>query len=184
MRIIGGEARGRKLIAPAGLHTRPTSDRAREAVFNILGARVLGAAALDLFAGSGALALEALSRGAGRAVLVDSDRAAALAIERNIRAVKAENRATLIRSDWRAAIERLRGERFALVFLDPPYHMEEVYAQAAQALLEAKCIDSDSVLVMEHARGLSPKPPHPFEIYDRRRYADTEIGFARVLAEK
>jgi len=183
MRIIGGAARGRKLIAPVGLHTRPTSDRAREALFNILGTRVIDAMVLDLFAGSGALALEALSRGAARAVLVDSAKDAALAIGRNIQAAGAEGRATLIQSDWRAAIGRLGGERFSLVFLDPPYHMEDAYAQAAQALLEAKCIDSDSTLVMEHARGFSLELPHPFEIYDRRRYSLTEIGFARILAE-
>jgi len=183
MRIIGGEARGRTLYAPTGLDTRPTSDRVRESLFNILGARVIDARVLDLFAGSGALALEAISRGAERAVLVDRDRKAAFAIERNIRAVNAQNPARLLRCDWRAAVARLAGECFTLVFLDPPYRMEGLCAQAAISLHEAGLVETGCILAMEHHREVDIDLPLPFEIFDRRQYSDAALSFARVTAE-
>jgi 16S rRNA (guanine966-N2)-methyltransferase len=179
MRIIAGEARGRRLFAPAGDETRPTSDRVRESLFSILGGRVAGAHVLDLFAGSGAMALEAISRGAASAVLCDSDRFAADVIARNIALVKAESRARLIRSDWRAALERLRGHRFSLIFIDPPYRMAQVYLQAAQALYDGQLLAQDAVIVMEHAADSPIALPGGFCTYDERRYGDTAIALVR-----
>ena len=122
MRIISGEAGGRTLFAPSGLDTRPTSDKIRGSMFNIIGARVVDARVLDLFGGTGALALEALSRGAEAAVIADNARQAMQVIERNARNVAGQDfdrRVRLIRADYRAAIERA-GIGFDLVFLDPP----------------------------------------------------------------
>jgi 16S rRNA (guanine966-N2)-methyltransferase len=125
MRIVAGTLGGRRFTAPSGTDTRPTSDRVREALFSALG-DVEGAVVLDLFAGSGALALEALSRGAARAVLVDDDARAAATIRKNFEALGVgSERATLRRRD---ALKALRdaseaGESYDLVFLDPPYRL-------------------------------------------------------------
>lgn len=181
MRIVGGEWRGRRLFAPEGEGTRPTADRVRESLFNILMARVRGASVLDLFAGSGALALEALSRGAERAALVDSDRRAQAAIERNIGACRAEQRARLIKADWRAAMDKLQGP-FDLVFLDPPYAMLSVYAEAAQALRARGLLAPDAVLVMEHRTKDALQLPDGFEAFDARRYGEATIAFVKEVA--
>ena len=178
MRIIGGEARGRRLFAPEGLETRPTADKVRESLFNILRFETPGARVLDLFAGSGALALEAISRGAQSAVLVDCSRKAADAIRRNIEACRAGERTRLLTGDWRRAVEQLT-EPFDLVFLDPPYRMTEVYALAADLLHERGLLDREAVLVMEHASGTALTLPDAFEIYDERVYGAAAVALVR-----
>ena len=110
MRIIAGEARGRLIEAPSGLHTRPTLDRVRENLFNMIQHSVQGSRVLDLFAGSGALSLEALSRGASFAVLNDIDRNAYSIQKKNIAALKYENRTRQIHSDWQTALLQLQKE--------------------------------------------------------------------------
>jgi 16S rRNA (guanine966-N2)-methyltransferase len=125
LRIVAGSLGGRRIQAPPGSDTRPTSDRVREALFSALGP-LDGEAVLDLFAGSGALAIEALSRGAGRAVLVEKDGRAATAIRRNLEALEIDVEvATLRRRDALAALRDAReaGETYDLVFLDPPYRL-------------------------------------------------------------
>ena len=182
MRIISGEARGRTLYAPQGDQTRPTSDKIRGSVFNILGVRVSGARVLDLFGGSGALALEALSRGAARAVIADSARSAAQVIERNARAVLGEayeRRARILKMDYRAAVERAEGP-FDLVFLDPPYRMTEAYGDALARLLAAGKLDSDCLIVLERQKNAGIALPECFERYDTRLYGDTAVEFARL----
>ena len=125
MRIIAGEARGRTFDAPAGLHTRPTLDRVRENIFNMIQTDVPESRVLDLFAGSGALSLEAVSRGAVNAVMVDSDRRACDTQKRNIEKLRYSDRIRVMHCDWRKALDILRNENmlFDLVFLDPPYAM-------------------------------------------------------------
>ena len=121
MRIIAGEMRSRTLLAPKGTDTRPTLDRTRESLFNILAAECPGSRVLDLYAGSGALALEALSRGAAFAVIVDRSRQAMQAIERNARNVLKQDfeyRVSILGTDYRSAIGALEGRIFDLVFLD------------------------------------------------------------------
>lgn len=155
MRIIAGTARSRLIEAPRGRDTRPTLDRVRENLFNILVPRIDGAKVLDLFSGSGALALEALSRGAESAVLVDHDRAAHQAEARNVTALGFSDRARLLMRDWRPAVETLRAEgcRFDLIFLDPPYAMHDL-TQVTEAL-KPLCAPG-VLLVTEHQAG------HPY----------------------
>ena len=183
MRIIAGSARGRKLFAPAGEDTRPTAERIREALFNILGSRVWDARVLDLFGGTGAMALEALSRGAAWAVIVDANRAAIQAIRRNAEAVLGEalaESARIIRADYRSAIGDLRGERFELVFLDPPYRMLDSYPDALRRLRAADALAPEAVLVLERARDARLALPEEFEVYDTRVYGETAVDFARL----
>ncbi|MDO5379131.1 MAG: 16S rRNA (guanine(966)-N(2))-methyltransferase RsmD [Clostridia bacterium] len=180
MRIIGGLARGRTLVAPPGAKTRPTQDYVRESLFNIIRWDVQGAHVLDLFAGTGALSLEALSRGAAGAVLVDSDRAACAAIERNIASVKPAGECRLIRGDYRAAMETLgrEGQSFDVVFIDPPYKMENTGEMCAE-LYDKGLLAEAFLLVVEHRRGCAPMLDARFEAFDQRSYGDTQITFAR-----
>lgn len=150
MRIIAGDAKGRKIEAPSGLQTRPTLDRVRENLFNMLQGSVSGANVLDLFAGSGALSLEAVSRGAANAVMVDHDRRAIEVQRRNIETLRYSGRTVQYHCDWEKAVSLLENEKqfFDLVFLDPPYSFQETgkVFMALKPLLAA-----DAVIVLEHA---------------------------------
>lgn len=185
MRIISGEARGRKLFAPSSDETRPTADRIRESLFNIIGSRVYDAQVLDLFGGTGALSLEALSRGAARAVIVDAAREAVQVIERNAQGVLKDawrDRARIIRSDYRSAIGSLSGVRFDLVFLDPPYRMTDAYADAIRRLKQQGLLAEDCLIVVERARELAVPLPEGFESYDTRHYGATSVELVREAA--
>ena len=124
MRIITGSAKGVKLLTLEGLETRPTAERTKEAVFSMLQFDIEGRTVLDLFGGSGQLGLEALSRGAEFAVIVESSRQAFEVIRRNAQNVlkdEMDSRAKLMKMDYRSAVAQLAGQKFDLVFLDPPY---------------------------------------------------------------
>lgn len=180
MRIISGEARGRTLFAPQGRETRPTSDKIRGSMFNIIGPRVVGARVIDLFGGTGALALEALSRGAASAVIADSSRQAIQFIERNARNVlkdEFDRRARIMKMDYRAAIERAEGP-FDMVFLDPPYRMIEVYGDALQRLRDK--LDPDCLVVLERLKSAEVPLPEGFERRDVRFYGDTAVEFIEL----
>lgn len=146
MRIITGRARGARLKTPKGLSTRPTSDRVKESLFSILGGRVVGLRVLDLFAGTGSLGLEALSRGAASAVFVD--RVTAEIVRDNAEHTRLAESARVIRGDVFAAMARLssEGEVFDLVFCDPPYH--KGLWERALAVLDASTILSEEALVV------------------------------------
>lgn len=183
MRIISGEARGRTLFAPPGAETRPTSDKIRGSIFNILGQRVPGARVLDLFGGTGALALEALSRGADHAVIVDSSRQAMKVIERNARSVlkdQFDSRVQLMCSDYRSAIDRLR-DRFDLIFLDPPYRMTEAYGDALSRLRRLDAFNEDCTIVLERRSAADVPLPEDFEPFDVRRYGETSVAFIKLI---
>ena len=185
MRIISGEARGRTLFAPQGLETRPTSDKIRGSMFNIIGARVVDARVLDLFGGTGALALEALSRGAASAVIVDSSRQAMQVIERNARNVakdEFDDRVKLIKADYRTAIDRCDrcAGGFDLVFLDPPYRMAEAYGDALARLLKVGGLNPDCLIVLERRESQAVDLPEAFERYDMRHYGETAVEFVRL----
>lgn len=184
MRIIGGQWRGRRLFAPEGMETRPTSDKVREALFNIIRSDVYDAQVYDAFGGSGALALEALSRGAEYAVVTEASRKAAAAIKRNVELCGAEDQLKLIASEWQAAIPLLRGRRFSLVFLDPPYKLTSAYADVVTRLLDEKMLAEDALIVMEHGRdAVLPELPEEVALYDTRRYGDTCLSLVRVRSE-
>ncbi|BAS27453.1 16S rRNA (guanine(966)-N(2))-methyltransferase RsmD [Limnochorda pilosa] len=162
MRVIGGSARGRKLLAVPGTGTRPTADRVRESLFNILAERPVGAQVLDLFAGTGALAIEALSRGARRAVLVESGRRAAGVIRRNLEACGFQGQAELLVQRDRLALPLLarRGDRFELVFLDPPYG-KGLAGPALEALGTLGLVAPGGLVVLETRRGEEEPGPVP-----------------------
>ena len=185
MRIISGDARGRTLVAPAGQKTRPTQDYVRESLFNILQFQVNGASVLDLFAGTGALALESISRGAASAVLVDSDRAACEAIRKNIRSVQCADRCRLIQRDYRQALMEIaeKDEKFSLVFLDPPYRMTETGDMCRELALRG-LLKHGALILVEHRKGFPPQTEGPFELEQVRKYGDTEISFVRYTGNE
>lgn len=174
MRIVAGKWGGRTLRAPRGMSVRPTTDRVREALFSILGDRVEGRSVLDLFAGTGALAIEALSRGAASAVLAEPDPDAFAAVSANLGAVGATGVETLP-CDFRKAIRRIAGRRFDLVFLDPPYG-KGLAAAAAKALADGSLLSGGALVVVEEAtRSPEGKFPAGWELLTDRRYGDTRI---------
>jgi len=152
MRIVGGTLRGRKIYAPRGRDTRPTSDRVREALFNILGDRVIGRRVLDLFAGTGALGLEALSRGAARAVFVDDNPRALAAIGRNIQALDLTHLTSIVKADLRRGPGPLKNEKtpFNLIFIDPPYG-RGLIRRAMTDISKAGLVSADSIVIAEHS---------------------------------
>jgi len=179
MHIIAGQRRGAQLFAPKGMDTRPTQAKVKESLFNIIQAYVPEAHVLDLFAGSGNLALEALSRGAGSAVMVDMDREAAACIRRNVEKLRFEDCAKLYKCDWRQAVAQLqtqRAEPFDLVFLDPPYRMTELNEMCA-ALADGGLLAPEAMLVLEHRTGEFGRPDARFQEWKERTYADTQIHF-------
>jgi 16S rRNA (guanine966-N2)-methyltransferase len=173
-RIIAGRYGGRRIGAPPGAGTRPTSDRVREALFSILGARVAGARVLDLFAGSGALGLEALSRGADAVTFVETAPPALRALRANVAALDAD--ADVVRADalkWlRAASAGSR--QYDLVFLDPPYRQAETLGAALSELLPA-VLARGALVVSESDRRAPLELTIPTT--DERRYGDTLIRF-------
>ncbi|NLD33869.1 MAG: 16S rRNA (guanine(966)-N(2))-methyltransferase RsmD [Clostridiales bacterium] len=183
MRIIGGEYGSRRLITPRGAHTRPTLDRTRESLFNVLQGRVDGAAVLDLFSGSGALGLEALSRGARTAVFCDDSREAAQAIRANLTALGAQHRARLLHMDWSRAVDLLagEGERFNLIFLDPPYQMR--YEPVLNNISAAGLLAPDGWLMLERDSGMQVTMPDGLEVFRTKDYRATSIDFVRYRQE-
>src|SRR6188768_2533036 len=183
MRIVAGEFRGRTLSTPSGAATRPTAARAREALFSIL--RDLSAErVLDLYAGSGALGFEALSRGAEQVVLVESSKAAQQAIRNNLQALAVGARATLLPLRAEAAFKALeRLGPFSLVFADPPW----ADAQAAMVILEKLASTSllapAARLVLEHAARTPPTPNAgaPLCAVDTRRWGDTAVTIFELI---
>jgi 16S rRNA (guanine966-N2)-methyltransferase len=180
-RIVGGAAKGRRLGVP-NRGTRPTSERAREALFNSLRAHldIDGARVLDLFAGTGAVGLEALSRGATQVVLVDSDRVAGEVIARNINAVALPG-ATLVR---RPAANYLAGPppaAFDLVFADPPYECgDEQVADLLVALTVPGWLADDAMVVIERgARSAEPRWPAGIALVTQRRYGEGQLWYGR-----
>ena len=185
MRIISGSARGRAIVAPPGEKTRPTQDYVRESLFNIIRWDLEDARVLDLFAGTGALSLEAISRGAKEAVLIDMDRDACAAIRRNMETTRLGDKCRLIPRDYKQAMDELSraGEKFDVVFIDPPYRMENTGEMCA-ALYEKGLLQEPFLILVEHKRGMAPLLDLRFEAFDLRRYGDTEITFVRGARER
>ncbi len=144
MRVIGGEFRSRVLKSMPGMDVRPTPDRLRESLFNILSPRIENALFVDAYAGTGSVGIEALSRGARRAVFLERSRPAAILIRENLRSIGAESRADIIQSKVTAALQRYAGAD--IVFLDPPYPLEREYQEALDLLGE----HPPSLVIVQH----------------------------------
>lgn len=174
MRVIAGELKGQRLVAPRGWKVRPTSDRAREAIFSALG-DVEGARVLDLYCGTGALAIEALSRGAASAVMVDRDTRPALG---NVERLGLGERVELIRADaaaWLATTEEGEPRRFDLVFVDAPYRLADRVGQQLNANLPRLLVSGGRAIVESAAR--RPLRLDSLERLRQRRYGAADVAF-------
>ena len=178
MRIIAGRHRGTQIFAPRGDDTRPTQDRVKESLFNIIQNYVPEAVVLDLFAGSGALSFESISRGAQEASLVDIDREAANCIKRNAQKLGLMDCIHFYKCEWKQAIKQMSGKskRFDLVFLDPPYRMTDLSIYC-YALASADLLADGAMMVLEHREGVVPALDERFEQVNERKYGDSGIHF-------
>jgi 16S rRNA (guanine966-N2)-methyltransferase len=182
VRVIAGELKGQRLVAPRGWKVRPTSDRVREAIFSALGERVLRASVLDLYSGTGALAIEALSRGAERAVLIDRDTRAALG---NVERLGLGQRAELVRADvgrWLAALPQgPNAPRFDLVFVDAPYRLADRVAQDLDIHLP-RLLAAGGRAVVESGAGRPLRIPS-LERLRQRRYGAADVSIYAETAK-
>jgi len=178
LRIIGGELRGKKLFSVNSSKTRPTSDRVREAIFNIFSSRVRNAVVLDLFAGTGAFGLEALSRGAGFALFADIDRDAIIVLRRNIDVCRLEEKTKIVQWDIKKNLNCLKAitPAFNLVFMDPPYD-QNLIEPSLTNLLACQCLAKGTYIIIEHAlREPIPEDQTLLQLTDQRRYGKTLVS--------
>jgi 16S rRNA (guanine966-N2)-methyltransferase len=185
MRIIAGQRRGHKFDGPKGSDTRPTSDLVRESLFNILGAEVAGRFVVDLFAGTGALGLEALSRGASRALFVERKRENVALIHRNLATLRFEDRARVVTADayrWVRSFQAIDDEPL-VVFLDPPYDEYEERPRKVHELIESLVgsLPPLSLIAAESRRWLDESILPDLSTWDIRRYGGTQIAIRTVL---
>lgn len=179
MRITGGTGRGRRLKVPAGEKVRPTSDKVKQALFNILGDRVEGSAFLDLFAGAGGVGIEALSRGAERVVFVDGDRGSLDAVKHNIEQAGFAGRAEAVLAKAETFLKKRSGP-YDIVFLDPPYTMEML--PLLQLVAGSGLLKPEAVVIAEHFRKQpSPGTAGALTLDREARYGDTVLAFYKEM---
>ena len=185
MRVIAGSARRLLLKAPDGMDTRPTADRVKESLFNMLNPDLYGCAFLDLFSGSGAIGIEALSRGAQRAVLVDASMECAGIIKQNLEVTNLGENAEIINEDVYAAIERLgrRGDKFDIIFMDPPY-AAGYYVPVMEAIKKADILAAEGYIVAESAKGVDFTAAEGFKIFKERKCGPAVMNFLNLEEEK
>lgn len=183
MRVIAGEVRGHKLDTLKGNSTRPTMDKVKGAIFNMIAPNVCDSCVLDLFAGSGALGIEALSRGAQSAVFVDKSRESIGIIKKNLEHTKLEKRSVVMNCDACEAVLRLKGKelKFDIIFIDPPYNKKIV--QKALIFLESNGILKDSgMIIVEHSKDDElPEDIGRFKRIKFRQYGITVISFYQYI---
>lgn len=184
MRIIAGIARGRQILAPKGMDTRPTLDRVKESLFGILQFRLAGSRVLDLFAGSGNLGLEALSRGAAFVVFNDHAKNCCTVIEDNLSKLQFSSKAMVYQLDYNVLLSRLQGgEPFDLVFLDPPY--ADGAQKAAERLFSEGLVAEDGLVIVEHDCNQPPYAvPGLMQIRDSRKYGYVGISILEREGEQ
>lgn len=186
MRIITGECKGKKLFSLPGTATRPTADRVRESVFNILAPDIVNTSVLDLFAGTGALGLEALSRGAAGAVFIDALPAAVKIIQKNVAACRMEARARVICWDIGKNLNCLQSgaQAFDLVFMDPPYNKNLVAPTLLKLMKQNVLTDGATVIIEHSAAETVPQDLAGLPLTDQRVYGKTLVSFLSAVLQE
>lgn len=181
MRVISGKSRGKKLVALEGNNTRPTLDRVKEALFNKIQFEVKDAVVLDLFAGTGALGIEALSRGAKQVVFCDKVSEAIKVIKTNVENTKNLDKATIINKDYNVVLDDISNKKFDIVFLDPPYKTNFAI-QALQKMIMSDMLTEDAVVIIETddiEKEKEISKINEIEIFDKRKYGSVWLIFIR-----
>jgi 16S rRNA (guanine966-N2)-methyltransferase len=182
MRVTGGIGKGRKLKVPAGSRVRPTSDKVKQALFNILGERVADASFLDLFAGAGGIGIEALSRGAGRVVFVDASRASLNVVNHNIEQTGFEERSQAVLAKAESFLKKPSGS-YDIVFLDPPYADEML--PLLELIAGAGILKPGSIVIAEHFKKQpSPARAGDLTLYREAKYGDTVLAFYKIGSQE
>jgi len=183
MRVIAGDFKGRKLLTPKGTDVRPTADRVKEAIFSMVQTEVSDSVCLDLFAGSGALGIEALSRGAVRVYFCDNASASIEALRQNLYTLKLDmQRAIIIAKDWRAALSMI--EKCNLVFIDAPYNMCEHYPQILSKLANRRILEEGAYVVIERdASAGAYTLPAGFEKLLEKRYGSVGVDIITYVGD-
>lgn len=189
MRIIAGHNRGRKLKAVPGTKTRPTADRVKEAVFSSIHDDLIDAVILDVFSGTGNISLEAISRGAAEAVLLEKDDDAIKIIKENIRLCGQENKCQVLKGDSLVLLDRLAGQKkqFDYIYIDPPYQAG-LYEKVLTKIEQGNLLREDGIILVESAKNTSFFPQNSiFFIWKEKNYGDTKVSYIRhkeVLEEE
>ncbi|MFW5649071.1 MAG: 16S rRNA (guanine(966)-N(2))-methyltransferase RsmD [Candidatus Alkaliphilus sp. MAG34] len=185
MRVISGKARGHTLKTSKDLNTRPTTDRVKESIFNIIQRELCGSVVIDLFAGSGGLGIEALSRNADKAYFIDSNKNSIQIIKENLNKTDLINNSKVIRADVLNGIMKLSRHKIKahIIFLDPPYSKGFI-EPTLEAILSYNILQPDGIIVVEHdAKDGAPNNIHKLKKYRTNRYGDTAVSFYRLGEE-
>ena len=181
MRIITGSARGTKLDTLEGFNTRPTSERAKEAIFSMIQFEIADANVLDLFAGSGQMGLEALSRGASRATFVDNSREAVAVIGRNVKKTHFENESVIVNSEFEQYLKRVVGkEKYDLVFLDPPY-ASDALIKSINCLIRNELLSENAIVVCESGSGNLADAEEIKEKFEIMKQAKYGVAYVTIM---
>lgn len=183
MRIISGTARGTKLYTLEGLNTRPTLDRVKESIFNIIQNEISDAVVLDLFAGSGAIGLEAASRGAKKVILCDKTRDAIQIINKNIIKTHLEKKVEVHNCDFKTCLEKLKGTKIDLIYLDPPYNTDFIQ-KSLKMIINLELINDNSLIIAETdqiERVLEELKELKLELVDKRKYGRADVIFLKKI---
>lgn len=181
MRIISGKARGTKLYTLDSMSTRPTLDRVKESIFNIIQNEIEEAIILDLFTGSGAIGLEMLSRGAKKAVLCDKSKEAIEIVKKNIEKTHMNEKVELYNCDFKSCLEKVKNQKFDIIYIDPPYETDFI-AQSLKKIIELDIIKEESKIILEtdnEQRMLKDIENMDVEVIDKRKYGRATIIFLK-----
>ena len=178
MRVISGSARGLKLNTPANDEIRPTTDRVKESMFNIINSQVYDSVVLDLFSGSGALGIECISRGAREAYFCDKSKESIKVLKSNLDKTKFNEKSHIITGDFKAAIKKLasQGKKFDLIFVDPPYY-EGLFNDVLKAIDDYGVLDEEGTIVVEHDASVELDDVGDLYIYKEKKYGITKLSF-------
>ena len=183
MRVIAGEAKGTRLKSPSGLNIRPTADRVKEALFSIISPNLADAVFVDLFAGSGAIGIEALSRGAERCIFVDKNKKSISLIQKNLAITKFEKRSRVICADIKKAIKQFEENELKanIIFLDPPYNYVDLQ-NIVRSILNSNILKENGLVIVEHDRS-NIKWTDSFGVTKQKKYGDTYLTFFYLKTE-
>jgi 16S rRNA (guanine(966)-N(2))-methyltransferase RsmD len=183
MRVVSGAARGVLLFSPRDAKTRPTSDFVKESLFNIIRDDVRGANFLDLFAGSGAVGIEALSRGAASATFVDVSQKCADLVRRNLEKTRLGAGATVIKGDALLVLKKLAGP-FDIIFLDPPYFEKGFVEKTVKKICDKDILEDSGYIILEMSRAVTPPKFDGLEVFNEREYSGTRLVFMKRAREE
>ena len=182
MRIISGKAKGTKLYTLEGTNTRPTLDRVKESIFNIMQGEIQDAKILDLFSGCGAIGLEFLSRGAEKAVLCDKSKDAIEIIKKNVQKTHMEESVQILNVDFEACLDKVKNQKFDIIYLDPPYATDYI-SKAIRKIIGNEIITNESIIIVEtddETRILEEIKNTEVQIVDKRKYGRATIIFLKL----